>query len=117
MSNLTFPRRAATTPALRCLRLAAVAATLVVALAGGVGSALARGDNGGGAPGGGNGPGGNSGSPSAVIVYGTPGNCPPTVACGATRYPPHVHRILDRRIDCGDFDYASPGWRRCMRRR
>ena len=73
----------------------------MLALVGGIGSAFAQtaGGGKGGAPSGGA-PGGSSGSASAVILLGTPGNCPPTLAC-ATTVPAPVVEVKPRQA-CSD---------------
>ena len=100
----------------RGLRFAAVGAGLVFALMGGLASASAQSAGGGRGGGSDGGPGGNSGGGSAVIVYGTPGNCPPTVACGG----PEVHRPKVRWVKpselCGDHFPDGRLHRRCMAR-
>ncbi len=83
------------------IQLTIAATALVLALVGGIGSAFAQAAGGGG-KGGGHGGSSNGGGPdpSAVIVYGTAGNCPLTVACAAPPPPPVVK---PKRHDvCGD---------------
>lgn len=79
------------------IQLTIAATALVLALVGGIGSAFAQAAGG---KGGGNG--GAAGEPdqSSVLVYGTPGNCPPTIACGAPHHPPVVK--ARRVVNCGD---------------
>lgn len=95
-------------------RLVLVAASLVVALVGGIASASAQ-SNGGGR-GGGSGNSNGSGGGSDVIVYGTPGNCPPTIGCGSeTQRPrPSKPKVYRQRDLCGDHLPESPAYRRCM---
>lgn len=84
------------------IQLTIAATALVLALVGGIGSAFAQAAGGGGKGGGNSGGGSNGGGPdpSALIVYGTAGNCPPTIACGS-QVPPPV--VKPRRDDlCGD---------------
>lgn len=96
------------------VRVALAAATLVVALTGGIASAFAQ-SNGGGR-GGGDSSGNGSSSGSAVLTYGTAGNCPPTLACGnPTPRLPHG-KIKRARDVCGD--YYRPGtvaYRQCLK--
>lgn len=77
-----------------------LAAALLLALAGAV-QAQSAGGPGGGSAGGssgssnaaGGGVGGAEPSSGALVLYGTPGNCPPTLACGGeTRRPPRPQR-------------------------
>ncbi|TBW34387.1 hypothetical protein EYW49_18280 [Siculibacillus lacustris] len=46
-------------------------------------------------------PTGASGGGSSVLLYGSPGNCPPTIACGPseTRLPPHRVKPV-KRVKC-----------------
>lgn len=97
-------------------RVALAAATLVVALTGGIASAFAQ-SNGGGRGGGDSSDAGNgSSSGSAVITYGTVGNCPPTIACGnPTPRRPKIKMVRIRDV-CGD--YYRPGtvaYRQCLK--
>ena len=96
-------------------RLALVAASIVLALAGGIASAHAQSSNG-GRGGGGGGAANGSGEGSDVIVYGTAGNCPPTLACGGeTQRPrPMKVKIYRQRDLCGDHLPESPAYRRCI---
>lgn len=95
-------------------RLALVAATIALALAGGIASAHAQSSNGG--RGGGGGASNGSGGGSDVIVYGTPGNCPPTIGCGGeTQRPrPSKPKVYRQRDLCGDHLPESPAYRRCI---
>lgn len=94
------------------IRLGFAAATLAFALVGGIASAFAQSAGGGQGGRGGNGDG--SGSGSAVLVYGTPGNCPPTIACGEPRRPPRLIKV--RPYDpCGDYRPGSDRYLRCIR--
>jgi len=81
------------------VQLTIAATALVLALVGGIGSAFAQAAGGNGRGGGG---GGSAGEPdlSAVLVYGLPGNCPPTIACGTPRHPPVVKARPV--VNCGD---------------
>lgn len=90
------------------LTAAAIATALVFAT---IGTAAAQGRGGGGSA-----PGGGTPDPSAVIVYGTPGNCPPTMAgCGAPQQPKPT--ISKKRYDpCGDFAIGSRAYRECRRK-
>lgn len=87
---------------------AAIAAALLLATTGYAAAQAAAGRGGGAAPGG--------PDPSAVIVYGTPGNCPPTVAgCGVPDKPKPV--ITKKKVDpCGDFAMGSKPYRECKRK-
>ena len=96
------------------IQLTIAVATLAVALLGGIASAFAQ-----TAGGGGRGGGAGSGGPdqTAVIVYGTPGNCPPTVACGEPHRRPERPQVGKlRRIDrCGDFQPGSRLYNQCRK--
>ena len=96
------------------IQLTIAAATLAVALVGGIASAFAQAAGGHG--GGGSGNAGNSAGsagPNAVIVYGTPGNCPPTIACGPG-HTPHLHITKAKPYDpCGEFRRGSSRYRQC----
>lgn len=89
---------------------AAIAAALLLATTGYAAAQAAGGRGGGSAPSGG-GP-----DPSAVIVYGTPGNCPPTVAgCNVPDKPKPV--VTKKKVDpCGDFAMGSKPYRECKRK-
>lgn len=52
-----------------------------------------------------------------VIVYGTPGNCPPTMAgCNNVERPKPV--VGKRKYDpCGDFAIGSKAYRQCRRKK
>jgi len=97
------------------IQLTVAAATLAVALVGGIASAFAQSAGGNGGHGGGSGASGAGGETSAVIVYGTPGNCPPTIACGA----PPTHRVPPRifhgrpRDTCGGYRPGTRRWLEC----
>lgn len=58
---------------------------------------------------------GSSGSPGAVILYGSPGNCPPTIACGNQRTRRLIHEG-----SCDRWEYVRTATgervRRCMDR-
>lgn len=97
------------------IRLGFAAATLAFALVGGLASAFAQTAGGGqGGHGGSAGQSEGSGSGSAVLVYGTPGNCPPTIACGEPRRPPRIVKV--RPYDpCGDHRPGSDRHLRCIR--
>ncbi len=110
--DLTAPAVSSST--LRGFRLTAVAATLAVALVGSIASAQAATAGGGNGRGGGDN-GDGTGSPSAVIVYGTPGNCPPTIACGPTHRPPRHVRTVPTEA-CGEYRPGSALYRRCLYR-
>lgn len=113
MSN-TFTTAAVSSSTLRGLRLAAAAATLALAIVGSIASAQAAAAGGGNGRGGGDN-GGGTGDPSAVIVYGTPGNCPPTVACGPTRPGRPQFRPTWRHDACGDYRPGSRLYRQCRK--
>lgn len=87
---------------------AAIAAALLLATTGYAAAQAAGGRGGGAAPGG--------PDPSAVIVYGTPGNCPPTVAgCNVPDKPKPV--VTKKKVDpCGDFAMGSKPYRECKRK-
>jgi hypothetical protein len=97
------------------IQLTIAVATLAFALVGGIASAFAQaaGGNGrgGGAVGGGGGP-----DETRVLVYGQPGNCPPTIACGPSneRVP---HRVVRwKRTDpCGDYQPGSRLYNQCRK--
>ncbi|MDK9698277.1 MAG: hypothetical protein OEL76_18030 [Siculibacillus sp.] len=94
----------------RRIRLSVAAVTFAVALVGGIASAFAQAAGGGG---GGNG----SGDPSAVIVFGRPGNCSPGMpGCGPVD-PPVVkpHNRVPEYDPCGDYDKRSVKYRECRR--
>lgn len=61
---------------------------------------------------------GGAGSSSGgnLVLYGSPGNCPPTIACGNGT----PRRVFDRRSSCDQWDHrrtASGRWiRRCLDR-
>lgn len=82
------------------VQLTIAATALVLALVGGIGSAFAQAAGGNGRGGGGGASGGEP-DQAAVLVFGQPGNCPPTIACGSTpRHPP----VIKARpvVNCGD---------------
>ena len=86
----------------------AAIATAIVLAATGTAFAQAAGRGGGGTP---------SGGPdeTRIIVYGTPGNCPPTMAgCGEVQKPKPV--IKKRYDPCGDFARGSAAYRECKRK-
>jgi hypothetical protein len=86
------------------VQLTIAATALVLALVGGIGSAFAQAAGGNGRGGGG----GNEPDQSAVLVFGQPGNCPPTIACGSTpRHPP----VIKARpvVNCGDRQMRAGG--------
>jgi hypothetical protein len=94
------------------VQLTIAATALVLALVGGIGSAFAQ-------TAGGNGRGGGAGSEpdqSAVLVFGQPGNCPPTIACGSTpRHPPvikarPVNNCGDRQMRAGGRTVCRPSY-------
>ncbi|WP_333822075.1 hypothetical protein [Pinisolibacter sp.] len=98
------------------IQLTIAAASLAVALVGGIASAFAQTAGGGnGGPAGGSSPGNGSSGSSAVLVYGLPGNCPPTIACG----PGRPHRPLPVRVKrydpCGDFQPGSRLYNQCRK--
>lgn len=103
MSRIDFVEVSA---ARRRLRFAlAIAVALVGSLAAGcAGSAFAADAGGGNGGNGGGGNGGNGHEDNRVLVYGLPGNCPPTIACG-DRQPPHI--VKHRRSDRCDASYAG----------
>ncbi|MDK9698278.1 MAG: hypothetical protein OEL76_18035 [Siculibacillus sp.] len=91
------------------IQLTIAAATLAVALVGGIASAFAQAA--GGRGGGGSGDG--SPDPTAVLVYGTPGNCPPTIACGPGRPERPRHVRIKPYDPCGDYRPGSRLHRQC----
>jgi hypothetical protein len=93
------------------IQLTIAAATLVVSLVGGIASAFAQSQGGGGDSGGND---GNSGGTSAVLLYGTSGNCPPTVACGGQ--PPR-RIVRERQDNCSEWVDDPRLYHRCMMRR
>jgi hypothetical protein len=103
MSNTLSPRR-----------FAIVSATLVVAFLGGLAAASAQttGGNGRGADGGH----GSGNTPKgAVILLGTPGNCPPTIACAPTN-PDQPRKPKRKSVGhCDEFRKDSPAYLRCRR--
>lgn len=93
------------------IQLTLAAATLVVSLVGGIASAFAQSQGGGGN--GGNNDGNGGGDGPSVLLYGTPGNCPPTIACAAPKPP--VAR--ERRDNCSEWVDDPRLYHRCMMRR
>ena len=93
------------------LTTAAFAAVVTLAS---IGSAFAQAAAGGGAPSGGGPPGAGSPGGSPVITYGTPGNCPPTIAgCSIPQTPKGLKK--PRRIDnCADYPRGSVARRECL---
>jgi hypothetical protein len=87
---------------------AAIATALLLATTGYAAAQAAGGRGGGSAPG--------ASDPTAVIVYGTPGNCPPTLAgCNVPDKPKPV--FTKKKIDpCGDFAMGSKPYRECKRK-
>ncbi len=76
-----------------------------------IGGAAAQGRGGGGGPGG-SAPGAGA-DPSAVLTYGTPGNCPPTIAGCSIPEKPKV--VQPRKVDnCGDYPRGSVARRQCL---
>ena len=97
------------------VQLTLAAATLAFALVGGIASAFAQTAGGGqGGHGGNGGQSDGSGGSSAVIVYGTPGNCPPTIACGEPRRPPRLVKVKPYE-PCGEYRPGSDRYLRCIR--
>ncbi len=98
------------------IQLTIAAASLAVALVGGIASAFAQTAGGGnGGPAGGSTAGNGSGGGSAVLVYGMPGNCPPTIACGPGR-PQRPHLVRAKRVDpCGDYQPGSRLHNQCRK--
>ena len=92
------------------IQLTLAAATLVVSLFGGIASAFAQSNGGGG----GNGNDGNSGGNSAVLLFGTAGNCPPTIACGGQ---PSRRIVRERQDNCSEWVDDPRLYHRCMMRR
>jgi hypothetical protein len=86
----------------------AAVATAIVLAATGTAFAQAAG-RGGGTPGDGQ-------DETKVITYGTPGNCPPTVAgCGDVQKP---RPVIKKKYDpCGDFAEGSAAYRECKRKK
>jgi hypothetical protein len=87
----------------------AIATAVVIAVTGSAFAQAAAGRGGGGSP---------SGGPdeTRVIVYGTPGNCPPTIAgCGEVQKPKPV--IKKKYDPCGDFAEGSAAYRECRRKK
>ncbi len=95
------------------VQLTIAVAALAFALVGGIASAFAQAAGGNGGRGGGGGNGAGAPDPTAVLVYGLPGNCPPTIACGPGHTtPPKIVKI--KRFDpCGDFRAGSRLYRQC----
>lgn len=87
---------------------AAIAAALLLATTGYAAAQAAGGRGGDSSPG--------AADPTAVIVYGSPGNCPPTVAgCNVPDKPKPV--ITKKKVDpCGDFAMGSKPYRECKRK-
>lgn len=96
------------------IQLTIAAATLAVALVGGIASAFAQAAGNGGRGGGGSG-GNTAGAPdpTAVLVYGLPGNCPPTIACGPGHHPPLKIVKIKRYDPCGDHRLGSRLYKQC----
>jgi hypothetical protein len=94
------------------IQLTLAAATLVVSLFGGIASAFAQ-SNGGGGDNGGNSDGNGGSGGSAVLLYGTAGNCPPTIACAA----PKPRIVREQRDNCSEWSDDPRLYRRCMMRR
>ena len=100
-----------TTATTRRFGLVLASATLFAALVGGIASASAQSDGGNGGSGAGD---GGSGTGNPVLVFGTAGNCPPTIACGPgrTERPPLV--VHKKRADpCDDYRPGSRLYRQC----
>lgn len=95
------------------IQLTIAAATLVVSLFGGIASAFAQSNGGGSGDGGGNSDGNGGGGGSSVLIYGTAGNCPPTIACAAPK--PRV--VRERQDNCSEWSDDPRLYRRCMMRR
>ena len=101
------------------IQLTIAAASLAVALVGGIASAFAQtaggGNGGNGGPAGGSTAGGGSGGGTAVLVYGMPGNCPPTIACGPGK-PQRPRLVRVKHYDpCGDFQPGSRLYNQCRK--
>ena len=101
-----------TIPRTHRIRLTIGVAALAFALVGGIASAFAQSAGGNGRGGGGSSSGGAP-DPSAIVTYGTPGNCPPTMACGADlQRRPHIVRVKPH-DGCGEFPRTSRAYRQC----
>lgn len=76
----------------------AIAAACLAAFIGQAGAQTAGGNRGGGGPDGGN------GTDGTVVLYGSPGNCPPTIACAPQRPQQPPRKVRIKRSDaCGQW--------------
>ena len=95
----------------KILTTAAFAAAVSLATIGSAFAQAAAGGGGGNAPGGP--PGAGTPGQSPVITYGTPGNCPPTIAGCSVPDKPKV--VKPRKVDnCGDYPRGSVARRECL---
>lgn len=74
-------------------------------------SAFAQAVGKGGAAPSGPGAGGPATSAGALVLYGSNGNCPPTIAC-----PPTEQKPADRKLHCTDWEITKTASGRTVRR-
>lgn len=101
------------------IQLAVAAGILAFSIFGGIASAFAQ-TNGathgnGGGPSAGHSVDGRNSNSSAVVLFGTPGNCPPTRACATIPQQPR-RIVVPRQLDpCGDYWPNTAIYRECRR--